>query len=66
VLDAARPHLLRLIGPNCVGLIVPGIGLDASFSHLAPPEGDIAFVSQSGTTSARHDASQDPFWLTGD
>jgi acetyltransferase len=48
VLDAARPHLLRLIGPNCVGLIVPGIGLDASFSHLAPPAGDIAFVSQSG------------------
>ena len=48
VLDAARPHLLRLIGPNCVGLIVPRIGLDASFSHLAPPQGGIAFVSQSG------------------
>jgi acetyltransferase len=48
MLDAARPYLLRLIGPNCVGLIVPGIGLDASFSHLAPPSGDIAFVSQSG------------------
>ena len=48
VLEAGRPHLLRLIGPNCVGLIVPGIGLDASVSHLAPPEGDIAFVSQSG------------------
>jgi acetyltransferase len=47
-LAAARPYLLRLIGPNCVGLIVPGIGLDASFSHLAPPAGDIAFVSQSG------------------
>src|SRR3954454_9921147 len=47
-MDAARPYLLRLIGPNCIGLIVPGIGLDASFSHLAPPSGDIAFVSQSG------------------
>ena len=47
-LDAASPHLLRLVGPNCVGIIVPGIGLDASFSHLAPPLGDIAFVSQSG------------------
>ncbi len=47
-LDAARPHLLRLIGPNCVGIMVPGIGLDASFSHVAPPPGDIAFVSQSG------------------
>src|SRR5579859_2397236 len=47
-LDAARPHLMRLVGPNCVGVIVPGIGLDASFSHVAPPPGDIAFVSQSG------------------
>jgi acetyltransferase len=47
-LDAARPHLLRLVGPNCVGILVPGIGLDASFSHLAPPPGEVAFVSQSG------------------
>ena len=47
-LDAARPYLLRLIGPNCVGIMVPGIGLDASFSHLMPPPGKLAFVSQSG------------------
>ncbi|HYM01730.1 MAG TPA: bifunctional acetate--CoA ligase family protein/GNAT family N-acetyltransferase [Stellaceae bacterium] len=47
-LEAAEPHLLRLIGPNCVGIMVPGIGLDASFSHIAPPPGDLAFVSQSG------------------
>ena len=47
-LDAARPHLMRLVGPNCIGVLVPGIGLDASFSHLAPPRGAIAFVSQSG------------------
>ncbi len=47
-LEAAEPHLLRLIGPNCVGIMVPAIGLDASFSHLAPPAGDLAFVSQSG------------------
>jgi acetyltransferase len=47
-LDAARPHLLRLVGPNCVGIMVPGIGLDASFSHLAPRTGDLAFISQSG------------------
>ena len=48
MLDAARPHLLRIVGPNCVGIIVPPLGLDASFSHLAPPPGDIALVSQSG------------------
>jgi len=47
-LAAARPHLMRLVGPNCVGVMVPKIGLDASFSHIAPAEGDIAFVSQSG------------------
>jgi acetyltransferase len=47
-LDAARPYLLRLIGPNCVGIMVPGIGLDATFSHIAAKPGDLAFVSQSG------------------
>ena len=26
MLDAARKHLLRILGPNCVGLLVPGIG----------------------------------------
>ncbi len=48
VLEAAQPHLLRLVGPNCVGIMVPGSGIDASFSHLAPRKGDLAFVSQSG------------------
>jgi acetyltransferase len=47
-LDAAKPHLLRIVGPNCVGIMLPGIRLDATFSHLAAPAGDIAFVSQSG------------------
>jgi acetyltransferase len=48
ILDAAKPYLLRIIGPNCVGVMVPRLGLDATFSHLAAPAGDIAFVSQSG------------------
>src|SRR5579884_4126593 len=48
MLDAALPHLLRVVGPNCVGIMVPPVRLDASFSHLAPPPGDLAFVSQSG------------------
>jgi acetyltransferase len=47
-LDAARPHLLRLVGPNCVGIMVPAVGLDASLSHIPPLAGDLAFVSQSG------------------
>jgi acetyltransferase len=48
MLDAARPHLLRILGPNCVGLLVPGIGLNASFAHTGALPGRLAFVSQSG------------------
>ncbi|WP_299391630.1 bifunctional acetate--CoA ligase family protein/GNAT family N-acetyltransferase [Pelagibius sp.] len=48
ILDAAKPNLLRVVGPNCLGMMVPGIGLDASFSHVAPLPGNLAFVTQSG------------------
>ncbi|WP_088278695.1 bifunctional acetate--CoA ligase family protein/GNAT family N-acetyltransferase [Ideonella sp. A 288] len=48
MLDAARPTLLRILGPNCIGLQVPGIGLDASFAHTCALKGELAFVSQSG------------------
>jgi len=53
MLDAARPYLLRVLGPNCVGLLVPGIGLNASFAHVNANKGELAFISQSGalTTS---------------
>src|SRR5271169_2507000 len=47
-LDAAQPHLMRVVGPNCVGIMVPRLGLDATFSHLPAAPGDIAFLSQSG------------------
>lgn len=47
-LKAARPTCLRVQGPNCLGLMLPQIGLDASFSHIAPLKGDLAFLSQSG------------------
>jgi hypothetical protein len=36
LLEAAKPYLLRIIGPNCLGILVPGIGLNASFAHLGP------------------------------
>ncbi len=48
ILEAAKPYLLRLVGPNCIGVMVPGAHLNASFGHLAPSEGGVAFVSQSG------------------
>jgi acetyltransferase len=47
-LDAARPYLLRILGPNCIGLLVPALGLNASFAHTAALAGRLAFVSQSG------------------
>ncbi|MDB5729029.1 MAG: family N-acetyltransferase [Noviherbaspirillum sp.] len=48
MLAAARPHLLRLLGANCVGLLVPAIGLNASFAHTGALPGKLAFASQSG------------------
>jgi acetyltransferase len=48
MLDAARPHLLRILGPNCIGALTPALGLNASFApgHALP--GQLAFVTQSG------------------
>ena len=48
MLSAAKPYLLRILGPNCVGLLVPSIGLNASFAHTGALPGKIAFLSQSG------------------
>ncbi len=39
---------MRVIGPNCLGIIVPGIKLNASFAADTPGPGNIAFISQSG------------------
>lgn len=48
MLQQARPCLLRVLGSNCVGLLVPALGLNASFAHLTPRPGQLAFLSQSG------------------
>jgi len=48
LLDAARPHLLRLLGPNCIGLLSPHLGLNASFTQAQARPGELALVSQSG------------------
>lgn len=48
MLDAARPAVFRILGPNCVGTLVPGANLNASFAHTTALPGKIAFVSQSG------------------
>lgn len=48
VLDAARPHLLRVIGPDALGLVVPEAKLNASLAPGPPGEGQLGLVSQSG------------------
>lgn len=48
MLEAAQPHLLRILGPNCIGLIIPGIRFNASFAGATALSGKIAFASQSG------------------
>ncbi len=48
MLDAARPHVLRILGPNCIGMLVPHLGLNASFAHVGALPGELAFVTQSG------------------
>jgi acetyltransferase len=48
LLVTARPHTLRIVGPNCLGILVPDIGLNASFAQVAPRPGHLAFVTQSG------------------
>jgi acetyl coenzyme A synthetase (ADP forming)-like protein len=48
LLALVRAHGARLVGPNCLGIAVPGIGLNATFAPRALPPGRIGFSSQSG------------------
>ncbi|WP_421937485.1 acetate--CoA ligase family protein [Phenylobacterium sp.] len=52
LLDAARPHLVRIVGPNCLGMLSPATGVNASFASAMPPPGGIALVAQSGAVAA--------------
>ena len=45
---AARKYGMRLIGPNCLGILMPGADLNASFSAHMPVAGSLALISQSG------------------
>ncbi len=46
--EAQRFPGLRIVGPNCLGVIVPHIALNASFATDMPLKGNVAFISQSG------------------
>src|SRR3989344_1548612 len=48
ILEIARKGKIRILGPNCLGLMRPSSNLNASFGPCMPKKGDVAFFSQSG------------------
>ena len=48
ILETKKKYDLRIIGPNCLGVIRPRISLNATFVRKMPKPGNIAFISQSG------------------
>lgn len=48
ILAIAKESDIRIIGPNCLGIMHPAIDLNASFAARQPQSGSIAFISQSG------------------
>ena len=48
MLENARRHRLRLVGPNCLGLMRPALGLNATFARGTPLPGSLGLISQSG------------------
>lgn len=46
--EAARKAGVRFLGPNCVGLVRPWLGMNATFLNSGAPAGRLAVVSQSG------------------
>lgn len=48
VREAARPYGIRILGPDCMGMLVPGSKMNASYSHINISKGKVAYVGQSG------------------
>ena len=48
ILEVAKKYDIRVLGPNCIGIIHPAINLNATFLDKMPKSGNIAFLSQSG------------------
>ena len=43
-----RRGQMRIIGPNCLGVMIPEFGLNATFARRIARQGNVAFISQSG------------------
>src|SRR5262249_60640442 len=53
ILRAAEPHLLRVVGPNCIGYCAPRLGLNASFGPSGLKPGRVAAVAPAGGRPGR-------------
>jgi acetyltransferase len=70
---AARARSLRIIGPNCLGVVAPHAAVNASFAAMMPERGALAVISQSGAIAAamaewgmRHDIGFSAIVSVGD
>ena len=52
ILDAARPTLMRVLGPGSGGIMIPALGLNASVAPVAAAPGKIALITQSAAIAA--------------
>ena len=49
IVHIAAVHKIRVIGPNCMGILMPSTKLNATFAPAMPGPGRVAFISQSGS-----------------
>lgn len=52
ILERARSAKMRIIGPNCLGAMIPRVGLNATFAQPMARPGSVGFISQSGALCA--------------
>ena len=59
MLAAARPHLMRIVGPNSIGVIVPPQAVNASFVHMVNPEKGGPILDQAKRILKKHKWKQE-------
>lgn len=52
LIKVAKESGVKFFGPNCFGIMNPGLGINATFAHLLPPPGNISIFSQSGAVGS--------------
>lgn len=60
ILEIRQKYGIRIVGPNCLGVIRPGIRLNATFMNMMPKPGNIAFISPERCSGFSHPRLGDP------